>query len=93
MPKFRVPDACVGFEMADGTKYDAVDGVVEVSDVHAEAVRRSHTKRDFMGGGLIMEGYRYVGATGWDCRCGFSAFNFTMRCPRCGSARPVPEEV
>ena len=29
IPQFRVPEACIGFELPNGRKYDARDGIVD----------------------------------------------------------------
>jgi len=87
MARFRVPDRCTGLNMQDGREYKRnARGYVEVRDPdHVAAIRRSWPAQH----GLIHEveevpGFRTNDPPN-DCpTCGFSAWSWQRRCPRCG---------
>ena len=89
MPKFTVPEECIGFEMKDGTKYTSRQGPVTVDNLdHERAIRGSLQKQR----GQVLNHFSFSAAQGWDCEnCGVSMFSWQGACVRCKRERP--EEV
>jgi hypothetical protein len=68
--------------MADGTKYNARAGTIEVDRPdHAAAIRSSQRAAD---GHIAARTWTFHGAPGRRCGCGFDLFAWQTVCPRCG---------
>ena len=79
--RVRVPDGCLGLDIAGGRSYDARDGIVDVDDADAPKLAGSFAGRH----GFLMTGTTFRRAEGTSCPgCGFSAFAWQKECPRCG---------
>lgn len=76
---FRVPPGCTGLSFSDGTRYEARGGRVVVDNpTHARQVRKADP-----GDRISAATYTPTAAPSRDCVCGFIAFRWQRRCPRC----------
>jgi len=85
--RVRVPDNCLGLDAAGGRRYDARHGIVDVDPIDVPAISRSYAGQI----GLIVQSVSFASAPGRTCACGFSAFAWQEKCPRCG--RKLKEEA
>ncbi len=94
MPRVTLPPGCFGLSMQDGTTYNRPNqaGWVEVSDRHADAIRRGWYGQT---GVMVADEPHTVGTrTGRWCRtCRparlWNAWN--THCPRCGATTILEE--
>lgn len=80
MSRVVVPDNCLGLDLANGRSYDARHGVVDVAPEDMAQLPGSIAGQY----GFLHQGVTFTRAAGRTCACGFSAFDWQSRCPRCG---------
>jgi len=85
--RFAMPEHCQGLTLEDGTKYSCPPGgTVEVEDpAHIAAILRSgNYQAGHIGRAKMQMGFWSVRGKERVCECGFRAFAWQDRCPRCG---------
>ena len=82
---------CQGLDMPDGSRYEARNGKVDIDNpAHVRQALRSGNG-DLGAIAVPVTGFGAVARGERRCGCGFTAFRWQHRCPKCGV--DLPEEI